>query len=80
MRNGPITRFEVKETTVADSKLSPSTDDEVIETTETTKESESRTETEKSRQPEAEAGKICANCGRVTASDARFCVHCGGPL
>ncbi|MFX1317920.1 MAG: zinc-ribbon domain-containing protein [Promethearchaeota archaeon] len=83
MRNGPITRFEVKETTVADSKLSPSISDEeveVIESTEAPEEPESVTETPKSRQQDAEAGKICANCGRVTASDARFCVHCGAPL
>ncbi|MFW9984865.1 MAG: zinc-ribbon domain-containing protein, partial [Candidatus Odinarchaeota archaeon] len=35
---------------------------------------------DESRQPDAEAGKICTQCGRVTATGAQFCIHCGSPL
>ncbi|MFW9831818.1 MAG: hypothetical protein ACFFD8_08585, partial [Candidatus Thorarchaeota archaeon] len=91
MRNGPLSRFEVTETTLADSQLAPS----VSEDPEELKESEESDKTERTSpepksttpspdrsasQPEAEAGKICNQCGRVTASEAQFCIHCGSPL
>jgi DNA-directed RNA polymerase subunit M/transcription elongation factor TFIIS len=82
MRNGPITRFEIKETTIADSKVTSVKleEAEATETKEKSEESESKDLAKASSQSDAEAGKICPQCGRVTASDAHFCVHCGGPL
>ena len=80
MRNGPLTRFEVTETTVVDSKVTaaePEPEEEEDSSDQETDTSESQPE---SRQPDAEAGKICTQCGRVTASGAQFCIHCGGPL
>jgi RNA polymerase subunit RPABC4/transcription elongation factor Spt4 len=84
LRNGPLTRFEVKETTVTDSKVTPvkpekepaSKDSSEQETVEASESGTSST----SSQPDVEAGKICTQCGRITSSDARFCVHCGAPL
>ncbi|MFW9935058.1 MAG: zinc-ribbon domain-containing protein [Candidatus Thorarchaeota archaeon] len=84
MRNGPITRFAVTETTVVDSKVvsSESIDAESVEDEET--EEKVKPKTDSSATPrsssDSEAGKICPQCGRVTASDAKFCVHCGGSL
>ncbi len=82
MRNGPITRFEVKETTVTDAKVAPSEPESV--TTDTSKEeTEEAPESEPSStstEPDAEAGKICNQCGRITTSKAKFCVHCGAPF
>jgi hypothetical protein len=83
MRNGPISRFEITETTVADTKVTSTPEPkevEVIKSKEKSDEPEPAEEPTQTPQPDAEAGKICANCGRVTASDARFCVHCGGSL
>ncbi|MFX1575993.1 MAG: zinc-ribbon domain-containing protein [Promethearchaeota archaeon] len=84
MRNGPITRFAVTETTVVDSKVvsSESTDAERVEDEETKEKVKPETDSSATPRPgsDAEAGKICPLCGRVTASDAKFCVHCGGPL
>jgi predicted amidophosphoribosyltransferase len=80
MRNGPLTRFEVTETTVVDSKVTttePEPEEEEESSDQKTDTSESKPE---SRPPDAEAGKICTQCGRVTASGAQFCIHCGGPL
>ncbi|MFX1244596.1 MAG: DUF3086 domain-containing protein [Promethearchaeota archaeon] len=82
MRNGPISRFEVTETTLSDAKIktTPSKLEKPSEPKgkETSKPEE--TDTASSPQPDAEAGKICNICGRITASDAKFCVHCGSPL
>ncbi len=82
MRNGPLTRFEVTETTVADSKVAvtepePEEDEDKDSLNQEADTSEPRP---KSQQPDAEAGKICTQCGRVTASGAQFCIHCGSPL
>jgi hypothetical protein len=82
MRNGPITRFEVTETTVADSKvtsLEPEPEPKEKKDSSDQKADKSEPKPE-SKQPDAEAGKICTQCGRVTASGAQFCIHCGGPL
>jgi hypothetical protein len=87
MRNGPLTRFEVTETTVADSKVASteSEDIEVIKSEEKVEE-ESKEEAKESEstssQPaeDSESGKICSQCGRVTASDAKFCIHCAAEL
>ncbi len=82
MRNGPITRFEVKETTVTDARVTPKEPEPV-----TPKPSEQETEeaskpksSSEPMQPDAEAGKICNQCGRITTSEAKFCVHCGAPF
>jgi hypothetical protein len=81
MRNGPITRFEVTEKTLTDTEIASLKPEPEEEPSKEPKDSESEPAAEsKPSQPDAEAGKICTNCGRVTASDARFCVHCGGPL
>ena len=87
MRNGPITRFEVTETTVADSKVtSPESGDfEDIgkeEKVEEEPEEEIKEPESSSSQStdDSESGKICPQCGRVIASDAKFCVHCAAPL
>jgi hypothetical protein len=88
MRNGPLTRFEVTETTVADSKVT-STDEseevEVIKSEENAEEAlQEKTKGSESTpsQPaeDSESGKICPQCGRVTASDAKFCIHCAASL
>lgn len=85
MRNGPITRFAITETTVVDSKVvsSESTEAESAEAEEkeeeTVKPKPDSSVTSRS-DSDAESGKICPQCGRVTASDAKFCVYCGGPL
>ncbi len=81
MRNGPRPRFEVTEKTLADSQIMTTEPEEEKETAAKT-ESES-TEPESSQpsvKSDAEAGKICTQCGRVTASEAKFCVHCGAPF
>ncbi|MFX1300460.1 MAG: zinc-ribbon domain-containing protein [Promethearchaeota archaeon] len=80
MRNGPLTRFEVKETTVADSKVTPVESESEEEEDSSDEETDTPESTIDSGQPDAEAGKICTQCGRVTASGAQFCIHCGSPL
>ena len=87
MRNGPVTRFEVTEATIADSKVTPAEPEKV----EVSKSEEKAREepAEEVKEPESspsqpaqdtESGKICPQCGRVTASDAKFCVHCAARL
>ncbi|MFX1510255.1 MAG: zinc-ribbon domain-containing protein [Promethearchaeota archaeon] len=82
MRTGPITRFEVTETTVADSKVTSSEPEEVEVITSKSKTEEPETPSPKptTSRADAEAGKICPQCGRVTAADAKFCIHCAAPL
>jgi RNA polymerase subunit RPABC4/transcription elongation factor Spt4 len=87
MRNGPITRFEITETTVADSKVTSteSEDVKVIKTEEKVeeepKEEAKDSESTSSQSAEdSESGKICSQCGRLTASDAKFCIHCAASL
>jgi hypothetical protein len=83
MRNGPVSRFEVKETTLADSKLkpvAPKPEKQVKPKSEEPAETEETETTSPSTQPEPEAGKICNVCGRITTSDAKFCIHCGSSL
>ncbi|MFX1566328.1 MAG: zinc-ribbon domain-containing protein [Promethearchaeota archaeon] len=82
MRNGPITRFEVTETTVPDSKVtnSDSEDAEVIASKAKTEKPEPSSPKPSTPHTDAEAGKICPQCGRVTAADAKFCIHCAAPL
>lgn len=87
MRNGPLTRFEVTETTVADSKVTSteSEDVKVIKSKEKVEEEpkeEVKGSESTSSQPaeDSESGKICPQCGRVTASDAKFCIHCAATL
>jgi len=80
MRNGPLTRFEVKETTVADSNVTAAEPEPEEEEDSSDQETDTSEPQPESRQPDAEAGKICTQCGRVTASGAQFCIHCGSPL
>lgn len=85
MRNGPISRFEVTETTLADSPVVTSISEKHDESDESKGASpEPELPTTDSElppsQPDAEAGKICTQCGRVTASEAQFCIHCGASL
>lgn len=80
MRNGPLTRFEVTGTTVVDSKVTAPEPEPEEEEDSSDQETEMTESTPKSRQPDAEAGKICTQCGRVTAPGAQFCIHCGSPL
>lgn len=75
-RGEAVTRFEITETTLPEATL---TTKEPEKTTETS-EDESEPSTPSTPPPDAEAGKICNLCGRVTASNAKFCIHCGGPL
>ena len=81
MRNGPVSRFEVTETTLADTKVKtrsakPDTEPKPEELAKTEEPEEAETPAE----PEPEAGKICNVCGRITTTDAKFCIHCGSPL
>ncbi len=80
MRNGPLTRFEVKETTVVDSKVTAAEPEPEEEESSSDQEINTPEPQAESRQPDAEAGKICTQCGRVTATGAQFCIHCGSPL
>ncbi len=82
MRNGPLTRFEVTETTIADSKVISNEPEEieVIESKEESEESESTPSTLPRSLQDTEAGKICPNCGRVTAPEAKFCIYCAAQL
>ncbi len=86
IRNGPLTRFEVTETTLADTHVTSSKpiEDEKSqkeEASEEPKASSSETETANASViTDAESGKICPTCGRVTASEAHYCIHCGGQL
>ncbi len=80
MRNGPLTRFEITETTVADSKVTAAEPEPEEAEDSSDQETDAPEPQPESRQPDAEAGKICTQCGRVTASGAQFCIHCGGPL
>ncbi|MDO8055653.1 MAG: hypothetical protein Q6361_02225, partial [Candidatus Hermodarchaeota archaeon] len=85
MRNGPVSRFEITETTLADTKVKTSATkpEKTQPTTQEpaeTKKSEDSEEPTSPAEPEPEAGKICNICGRITTSDAKFCIHCGSPL
>lgn len=79
MRNGPLTRFEVKETTVVDSTVTDA-EPEPEEEDSSDQNNDTPEPQSESGQPDAEAGKICTQCGRVTATGAQFCIHCGSPL
>jgi hypothetical protein len=84
MRNGPVSRFEVTETTLADTKVKAST--AKPKTKPKAEESEKAEELEEAEssasyaEPEPEAGKICNVCGRITTTEAKFCIHCGSAL
>ena len=83
MRNGPVSRFEITETTLAETKhkgstVKPEKSKSVPDEPAETKEPEDSDKAATSDEPEA--GKICNVCGRITTSDAKFCIHCGSPL
>jgi hypothetical protein len=67
----PVARFEVSETTVDSAGAE-----------EAAKPVETKPSTTRKPKPTAdvEAGKICPACGRVTASNTKFCTYCGGRI
>ena len=64
----PASRFEVSETTVGSASAE-----------EAAKPAGAKPSATRTPKPTAdvEAGKICPACGRVTASNTKFCIHCG---
>jgi predicted nucleic acid-binding Zn ribbon protein len=68
-------RFEVTETSQADLSIDKTESDENSDS----EDEESEPQSTPTPSSDTEAGKICSNCGRVTASGS-FCVHCGSPL
>lgn len=67
----PASRFEVNETTVGSAS-----------TEEAAKPASSKSSARSAPKPTAdvEAGKICPACGRVTASNTKFCTYCGSRI
>ncbi len=82
MRGAPPIRFAITETTLTDAGLDKTQSIEEVEDSKPAESVQPETQTDEARslQEDAESGKICNSCGRVTASDAKFCIHCGHPL
>jgi chromosome segregation ATPase len=68
LRGEPTSRFEVSETTVTGTGSEEAGKPVVVKPSTTPASKASA---------DAEAGKICPSCGRVTAPNTKFCVHCG---
>lgn len=76
LSGAPPTRFEVTETSPTDLAMEKTESDEISESIEPEPESPGSSKPS----TDTEAGKICVQCGQVTGSDSKFCVHCGSPL
>jgi uncharacterized OB-fold protein len=82
LRGAPPIRFSITETTLTDARLRAKSTEEMedLEPTDSVQSEPESDEEAQAPMEDAESGKICTSCGRVTASDAKFCIHCGHTL